>query len=200
MARNPLTQLARLAARIDKLNADAAILAGRMLRSSRPETIERQSKAGQAIERRIRAAEKEFRQVERGLLRTTPGERRRAAERRRQELRREEESFARNLVAQTFTVRGSYRNKKNHGLAVEIVLTYVGLPILSTRAGDNKVRDAVRSLASGAHPAGWEVSTVEYGPTVERRVIRGVSELGNISAALNKMSDDNLHIEAGEHD
>lgn len=199
-------RLATSAARIDKLAHKADVLASRMLRSSRPATLERQAREGKKVERQLRKAESRFREIERSLTRTTPGQRRREAQR-QVELRqaREAEEVQRRIIAgevsQVFQVQGSYHSRKNHGINMEIELTYFGAHLdTDTAKGATVVGNAVKALAAGQMPLGFEVAIVEYGPTARRRVARSQGDFERISGAIQEMALHVKDVTIGERD
>lgn len=170
MARNPLSELARIAGRIDQLNAEANRIARRLERATRPETVERLSREGASIEKRIREAEKRFQKAERPLLRE------------RKPKKRSGPGIERPILGEVFTIRGTY-GKRNHKLNLEVRLTWRGL----VKPKKDEVRQAVRDLANRRHPEGFDVDVIRYGRKAERNRVRSEGDLEQIAAAVNAM-------------
>lgn len=171
MARNPLSELARIAGRIDQLNAEANRIARRLERATRPETVERLSMEGASIEKRIREAEKRFQKAERPLLRGP-----------RSRQRKPTIAMEPAIIGTVFTIRGTY-GKRNHKLNLEIRLTWRGL----VKPKKDEVRQAVRDLANRRHPEGFDVDVIRYGRKAERNRVRSEGDLEQIAAAVNAM-------------
>lgn len=174
-------RLTTLAGKIDALNKKADTLASRLLRTTNPRKVAGIERSGASVEKQLRKLESRFRAQERTVLRPSRATGGKVSTREREA---EERSILEELrVGQRFFVQATYR-RKNHRLVVDVILTYVGLPIdPDSYSGEKRIRDAVLSLAAGKKPMGFDVERVSYDPKngVTRR---RNSELEKIKDAL----------------
>lgn len=169
MAVSKFVALARQAAKLDKLTKATERLAARLMRASRPETVERLSREGQQLERRIRQESRVYAKAERAFIGPTK------RERQRQRLPGMQPAGVSHKPTGYF-VRGDTRG--NGFLTIEI---FIRAPNNEPRS-DAEVRHVVRELAAGHRVPGWKVETVEYGR--RKGIARRLREIERIQAAL----------------
>lgn len=86
------------------------------------------------------------------------------------------------IITQTFTVRGEYGRRGHKLYLTELVITHTGFAV-----SKEEVRQAIRDIADGQLPFGWEVEELTYGKTASASRAKDPDDLEILSAAIQNM-------------